>query len=1156
MKDKPINSNFNSGDSRVVANRSSRGRGNTTPSSKTTGTSGGSRPKPLSMASSSASKAGARPASRPSSGGPTGRPRGTKSSGGTTGRPLGSKPSGGSSGRTLGSRPSGGSSGRPLGSKPKSNGSNGTRGGQNTSRPAPRNSGKPSNSSANNQIPMPLGSNPNDPTRKSIFEPIPDSNRNGSNGRNVKNGKNAQRPGYKGQPHSGNPNQRGKPRFSAVASNRKKKKGKRNVLKTIIASIAAVFFICMAGAVLYGYNILKDVPAVTPENISDLLSKSSTLYDDTGAKIENIYIGDGSRVEVSYEQMPANLTNAFIALEDKTFWTHNGFNFVRMAGAVKDAITGDGRVSGTSTITQQLARNIWMDEDEKTERSLDRKLKEAYYAVQIERKLDKETILTNYLNAIWLGNRSFGVQAASQAYFGKNVEELDLLECASLAILPQSPTTYSMISAEELGTVADDDPNLLLKGNKYAYVYNDVGIPRIKLTLDNMLEQKMITKEEYDLAITDDLRAHIKPSEESTDSNVSFFLDYVIEDVAKGLMKAYPDRATDMDTALRMVYTGGYNIQTTLDLTMQQNIATVFSKNSNFPDIVNLRKDNNGNIIDDKGQLILYKYSNLFDGDGVLKLGGKDAAVQSDGSIILFKGGKLNFYETEVAGNPDISIELKDIYRNDKNGIMSIIKGGFINVPQGFKSLDAEGNCIVSAEYIAAYPEFFAIGDTIMLVPGNYSLNQSVVQPQSACVILENQTGHLKAIVGGRRIVGEMNYNRALSPRQPGSSIKPVTVYGAGIEMSARGEPITSGDNDKTFGKYFTPMSILVDREFSYGGKVWPKNFGGGYMGSITFRKSLEQSRNVTAVKVQLAVGTKNSTDFAKSCGITSIVEDGEVNDMNPAALALGGMTRGVSPLQMASAYSAFANAGIRIEPISYTSVTRKDGSVVLDGTPVETRAMDEGTAFIINDMLRTTVTRGICGAANITGIPVAGKTGTTSDNCDAWFVGNTPRYSASVWIGNDVNLELSQGSAAAMEVWRKIMKPSIENKEVGKYPKQPANVVKASVGGYSDFVIKGTAPSNISMGSGKLGVSTVSICNESGFLATGACPSTTKKTYDSSNGESAPAFYCNIHNDNPGKYPINPDTTLKPKDPDPPPDPPPAEPPPTDPSGAAITTP
>ncbi|HVI41939.1 MAG TPA: penicillin-binding transpeptidase domain-containing protein, partial [Anaerovoracaceae bacterium] len=406
-------------------------------------------------------------------------------------------------------------------------------------------------------------------------------------------------------------------------------------------------------------------------------------------------------------------------------------------------------------------------------------------------------------------------------------------------------------------------------------------------------------------------------------------------------------------------------------------------------------------------------------------------------------------------------------------------------------------------------------------------------------------------------IEGRLLFNRATSPRQPGSSIKPMGVYGPAIQngLEKANSGITNGTSEgNSFGQLWTAASVIDDAPLTIQGKLWPKNWYAGYRGLHTMRQSIEQSVNVNAVKIFSDIGVQNSLNFLKKCGISTIVESGDVNDMNAAALALGGMTDGISPLEMVAGYSSFANQGNYTEPIAYTKVTNKRGEVILEKTAEETKIMDEGVAFIMQDMLRSVVTNGIGGAAAIGSQPVAGKTGTTTDNYDAWFVGFTPQYAASVWIGNDVSVELSQGSASAARLWSKIMKRVHEGIAPGNFPSAPSDVISVAIdtksgrlpselsaldprpGGTvrNEYFIKGTEPTttdNVHVA--------VTICSDSGYLATPYCPNTVSKvfvkrpyTVDPNVGDYSyeqPSYYCNLHNPDISQYPIDPKLTLSP---------------------------
>jgi penicillin-binding protein 1A len=431
-----------------------------------------------------------------------------------------------------------------------------------------------------------------------------------------------------------------------------------------------------------------------------------------------------------------------------------------------------------------------------------------------------------------------------------------------------------------------------------------------------------------------------------------------------------------------------------------------------------------------------------------------------------------------------------------------------------------------------------------------YQLKEKVIQPQAAMVIYDYKTGGIKAMAGGRSLSGKLLFNRAISPRQPGSAIKPMGVYGPALQRSVD----MVANSGASGANMWTAASVIDDAPLVLDGKLWPKNWYNGYRGLHTLRQSVEQSINVNAVKTFLDIGPATSVAFLKKLGVTSVVESGSINDMNPAALALGGMTQGISPLQMAAGYSAFANQGIYTEPVSYTTVTNKKGEILLEGTPKREQAMDRGVAFLMTDILRTTITNGIAGSAAIGSSPVAGKTGTTSDNYDAWFVGVTPHYAAALWIGNDINLELSQGSIAAARLWSKIMKQVHVGLPAGSFPtadniisvtidtksgKLPSELSALDPRGTvrSEFFVNGTQPVEID----DVHVY-ATVCAESGYLATPYCPNPVSQVrirrpegsviyYEGAGvadiGYEVPRYYCHLHNLDPIMYPIDPSQTL-----------------------------
>ncbi|MBP3384378.1 MAG: transglycosylase domain-containing protein, partial [Firmicutes bacterium] len=482
-------------------------------------------------------------------------------------------------------------------------------------------------------------------------------------------------------------------------------------------------------------------------------------------------------------EIPEDMVNAIVAIEDKTFWKHNGFNFIRMAGAIKDSIFGGGQISGTSTLTQQLARNIYLTET-KSERSLNRKILEAYYAILIEKNLTKEQIVEAYLNTVYLGFNSYGVEAASQAYFAKSVSDLNLLECTALASLPKSPHSYALVKSYPIGSVEVDPDDILGTTSTIEYVYNgELSQPRREQTLVNMVDQGYITQAEADAARGQDLRSSMKITSTTTSSFSSYFTDYVIDQAIADIMEEY---GWTEEEARNKVYTGGLKIYTTMDSDAQKIAVDAVENGSNIPGATAIRKNSDGHIVNpaSPSSILLYSYSSRINDSSQFMLNKDEYAMNSDGSMTLFADKWLKFYDITLSDDSaDVSIDFRAMYIQDSGKLYSI-EGGALSVPQGYKTKDAKGNCIISADFFKDYPTFFVAGnDGQMLVnSGNYTLKQKVIQPQASVVIFDYKTGGIKAMVGGRGVSGSMLYNRALSAQQPGSSIKPLAVYSTALQ--------------------------------------------------------------------------------------------------------------------------------------------------------------------------------------------------------------------------------------------------------------------------------------------------------------------------------------------------------------------------------------
>lgn len=815
----------------------------------------------------------------------------------------------------------------------------------------------------------------------------------------------------------------------------------------ILAGVLCVMiFIC------YSFVIITKAPKIDPVNIYDNIQQSSVIYNDEGRAVDSAYYTQDRKI-CKYEDMPENLINAFVALEDKTFWKHHGFNWTRMIGAVFQSITGSGKISGTSTITQQLARNVYLPETMST-RSIKRKVLEMYYAAVIERKLSKKEIVEAYLNTIYLGFGNYGVEAASESYFGKKPKDLSLVQCASLAALPQAPDSYALVQMLGTGETPDDN-DTIIKKRPNKYVANDESKNRRETCLALMKDQGYITEDQYNKAKGQKLTKFLNAQLSNKASKYSYFHEYLLDEVIQDLMEKYDyskDKATDL------VYTGGLNIYSTVDSHAQAMIVKEFNKDSNFPSIAGYSTDGNGNIINSGGGIMLYSYRNFFNGKNEFKLKSQECKVNENGSLTIKSGYRLNIYNTSAG----YSLEFKPTYVNE-GGKLYMYNGGYINIPEKYKSMDDNDNLVISAKFFKKYPDWIKLGkNTATITENAYTLPEKTIEPQASMVIVEVGTGKIKAMVGGRKQQGRQLYNRALNPRQSGSSIKPISVYSGALQKSydlaSEGKKFPFKDTghdrqgSKYYGDYLTASSVIVDERMTFNGQTWPQNASNSFSGAVTMRKALQNSINVCAVKLELQVGAEYIADLVEKFGITTLDLEGGTNDLNPAALALGGLTNGVIPLEMAQAYAAFPNGGVRQSSIAYTKVTDRNGKVLLTSKSESSKVLDEGVAFVMTDMLKSVVSQGIGSPAGISGVQAGGKTGTTSSEFDIWFDGFTPSYAAALWIGNDVNMQLTSMSGPAAALWGKIMN-QIPKAKKGHYKSQPSDVTHVN----GEYYTKGT---------------------------------------------------------------------------------------------------
>ncbi|MFT9494861.1 transglycosylase domain-containing protein [Anaerosolibacter sp.] len=810
---------------------------------------------------------------------------------------------------------------------------------------------------------------------------------------------------------------------------KKKKKKKYSILRIILVFILLVGFIGSGALGGLVFALVKSAKPIDVTKMDSVLAESSLIFTEEGILIEKVE-SDELRLSAKSDEIPVHLKNAIIAIEDKNFEKHNGVSIKGIFRAAWENLKAGAKVQGASTITQQLAKNLYLS----NEKAYSRKIVEAYYAMQIESKLSKDQILTTYLNSSYFGAGARGVKAAAQAYFNKDVSQLDLAESALIAGITKNPSKYSPLKTLRKEDV-DPGKHFIIDDTDtmYTIVYDDRFKERQSLVLKLMKEENMITEEEYQSALAEDIQSRLEPGGRQVSTGItSYFVDQVKHDVIQALMKELDKTEEE---AKDMLYNQGLRIYSTMDLNIQKELEKAYEDSKNFPQLV-AKKDKAGNILNKTGSVLLFKYENLINANGQLMISKNGYQFDPAGNLILLKGHQLSFDPLYENGNIiGVQSNVRDVYSLSTDKEYLMYKGGPMNIPHQYKSYDDKKNLVISKEFLDSNPDFFGKTDNGTLLVNKehfYISDQGVVQPQSAMVIMDHQSGEIKALVGGRDIKGRRLYNRAINPRQPGSAIKPLSVYTPAIDNG------------------WTAADVVDDApNYDEKGNLWPKNSYKGFHGLSTLREGLQWSINVLAVKITEQIGVNTSLDYLKKFGITTVDDQGGTSDLNLAAMSLGGMTNGISPLEITAAYGALANGGVYTSPKSFVKITDRDGNVILEHTSFKNLVVKPEVAFIVTDMLRSVVSGGTGNRAKLDNgndrIPVAGKTGTTSDNYDAWFVGYTPYYVGGVWIGNDVQMQLASGSTVSAQLWKTVM----SKVHAGLPPRsfqRPENVVSAQV--------------------------------------------------------------------------------------------------------------
>ncbi|HET9300294.1 MAG TPA: PBP1A family penicillin-binding protein, partial [Candidatus Polarisedimenticolaceae bacterium] len=693
--------------------------------------------------------------------------------------------------------------------------------------------------------------------------------------------------------------------------------------------LALAFLLVAAGVGLaMGLYLRLDLPAVEAlENYTPPLQTRVLAAD--GVAVGSF--GGERRTLVPYERIPDSFRNALVAIEDKDFFRHPGVDLSGIARALWRDIAHMKFEQGASTLTQQLARNLFLTRDKK----LRRKVQEAMLAVEIERRYTKQEIFRLYANQVYMGHGRYGVEAAARYYFDKSISDVTLPEAALLAGIIQRPEGLSPFRRP------------------------DRALKRRSLVLGRMRDEGYLTPAEADAAMA-------APLVLSTQHDADKLAPYFVEEVRRWLQKDFGDAA---------LYEQGLEVRTTLDRRLQA-VA---------------------NDAVDRGLRVLDKRQGWRGAPGKVPQGSDPASYAPpewkagvrEGDVVLGVVEEVSPSQATVRAGPFTGkLDREGIAWTGKRKVSDAVRrGDLVHVRMD--------------------------GDTVAL--------EQEPRVEAALVALDPRTGAVLALVGGYDF-GRSEFDRAVQAlRQTGSAFKPF-VYAAAVDAGR------------------TPADTIVDLPVSIEDPQThviyePKNYKGEYHGLITLRKALETSANVAAVKLLTSTGYPPVITLAQRLGIRS--------DLKPyPSLALGAFE--IRLIDLTSAYGAFANGGMHVEPHLVREVLDREGRSMRRIEPQATEALRPETAYVLTRMMEGVITDGTGAAAAGLGRPLAGKTGTTNDHTDAWFVGYSPEIATGVWVGFDQNRLLGRGETggrAALPIWLEFMQKALADRPVRDFEAPPGIV-------------------------------------------------------------------------------------------------------------------
>ncbi len=715
----------------------------------------------------------------------------------------------------------------------------------------------------------------------------------------------------------------------------------------IIFTLVSILLGGVAGSYI---AISKGIPSI--EELKRYNPSAGTkIYSDDDVLIGELKLEKG--IFVPIDHMPKNMVNAIIAVEDSRFWKHKGIDYIAIARAMVKDVLHASLKEGGSTLTQQLAKVVFLS----PEKTLKRKLMEASLAVKMEKNLSKKEILELYLNRVYFGHGAYGVEMAARVYFGKSAKNLTLGEAALIAGLVKAPTLYSP--------------------------FNDLSRAKERqmTVLSRMEEEEYIKKSDREFAYNQPLYlASPKKGMEAT----SYFTEYV----RKYLEEKYGEET---------VYRKGLKVYTTLNRSLQ--VSAVNAVQAGLRE-VDKRRGWRGPL----------EHRNNIDFDKELKTKGLSTTVAVNPGDV-YAGLVLKVSEKEAI-----------IKTRGVTGKLALSDALW-----AARVLNKDGSAKTIPQFTLA--KILKPGDMIKVsIKGiqNKNVNLALEQDpevEGALVAIEPYSGFIRAMVGGYDFT-KSDFNRAVNARrQPGSAFKPI-IYAAAMDNG------------------FTPASIINDEPVTYMGGPkgeWsPENYDHKFYGPTRLREALTYSRNVVTVKLVEAMGIDNLINFARTVGF-----QGEIP--RNLSIALGSLA--VTPLELATIYDVFASNGMKVKPITIKYITDRRGGIMESHEPEPEQVISPQTSFLITSMMEDVVKYGTGWRAKAVGAPVAGKTGTTNDYKDAWFVGYTTNLVSCAWVGYDSLRTMGSqetGGKAAAPIWVSFMQNSGRGDAEGFF--QPDGIVTATV--------------------------------------------------------------------------------------------------------------